>query len=64
MTGDLPGGTLEINSPLWVGRHGGKWCSYAHPGDQPGDQRRDDAGSLTFDTPRCPRRCTWWAIPT
>ncbi|WP_296762618.1 CocE/NonD family hydrolase [Sediminimonas sp.] len=49
-TGDLPGGALEIASPLWVGRHGGKWCSYAHPGDQPGDQRRDDAGSLTFET--------------
>jgi hypothetical protein len=30
--------------------HGGKWCSYAHPGDQPGDQRRDDAGSMVFDT--------------
>ena len=30
--------------------HGGKWCSYAQPGDQPGDQRRDDAGSLVFET--------------
>lgn len=47
---DLPGGWCEIASPLWVGRHGGKWCSYAHPGDQPGDQRRDDAGSLIFET--------------
>jgi putative CocE/NonD family hydrolase len=45
-----PGGALDICSPLWVGRHGGKWCSYGHPGDQPGDQRRDDAGSLTFET--------------
>ncbi|CUH41019.1 Cocaine esterase [Jannaschia seosinensis] len=42
--------TLSISSPLWVGGHGGKWCSYAHPGDQPGDQRRDDAGSLVFQT--------------
>ncbi|EPX85697.1 CocE/NonD family hydrolase [Salipiger mucosus] len=41
---------LEIRSPLWVGQHAGKWCSYAHVGDQPGDQRREDAGSLTFDT--------------
>ncbi len=49
-TGDLPAGWCDIASPLWVGRHGGKWCSYAHPGDQPGDQRRDDAGSLTFET--------------
>ncbi|SEO41329.1 hypothetical protein SAMN04490248_1055 [Salinihabitans flavidus] len=51
---DLPDGQLAIASPLWVGRHGGKWCSYAHPGDQPGDQRRDDAGSLTFDTAPLP----------
>ena len=41
---------LTLRSPLWVGVHGGKWCSYAHPGDQPSDQRRDDAGSLTFQT--------------
>ncbi|ETX13438.1 peptidase S15 [Roseivivax halodurans JCM 10272] len=41
---------LSVCSPLWVGLQGGKWCSYAHPGDQPGDQRRDDAGSLTFET--------------
>ncbi|WP_366556497.1 CocE/NonD family hydrolase [Aquibaculum sediminis] len=40
----------EVRSPLWVGVQGGKWCSYAHPGDQPGDQRRDDAGSLIFET--------------
>lgn len=45
-----PDEALEITSPLWVGVHGGKWCSYAHPGDQPGDQRREDAGSLTFET--------------
>ncbi|WP_181711330.1 CocE/NonD family hydrolase [Roseovarius sp. TE539] len=49
-SGGLSGGRVELASPLWVGRHGGKWCSYAHPGDQPGDQRRDDAGSLTFET--------------
>ncbi len=40
-----------VTSPLWVGVEGGKWCSYAHRGDQPGDQRRDDAGSLVFETP-------------
>ncbi|MDF0599374.1 CocE/NonD family hydrolase [Psychromarinibacter sp. C21-152] len=45
-----PGADLSVSSPLWVGLHGGKWCSYAHPGDQPGDQRRDDAGSLVFET--------------
>ncbi|GHA18898.1 peptidase S15 [Devosia pacifica] len=44
------GPALDIRSPLWVGVNGGKWCSYAHPGDQPGDQRRDDAGSLVFET--------------
>ena len=47
---DLPGESMAIASPLWVGLGGGKWCSYANPGDQPVDQRRDDAGSLTFET--------------
>jgi len=46
----LPERSLTIRSPLWVGLGGGKWCSYANPGDQPVDQRRDDAGSLVFDT--------------
>ncbi|SLN41547.1 Cocaine esterase [Roseivivax jejudonensis] len=48
--GEGPDHPLRLTSPLWVGVHGGKWCSYAHPGDQPGDQRRDDAGSLVFET--------------
>lgn len=43
-------GTITHTSPAWVGLMAGKWCSYANPGDQPVDQRRDDAGSLTFDT--------------
>ena len=47
-TGDGPG--CNIASPYWVGLGGGKWCSYANPGDQPVDQRRDDAGSLVFET--------------
>ncbi|TPW26146.1 CocE/NonD family hydrolase [Pararhizobium mangrovi] len=41
---------MTINSPLSVGLAGGKWCSYAMPGDQPVDQRADDAGSLVFET--------------
>lgn len=41
---------LSVHSPLGVGLAGGKWCSYARPGDQPVDQRRDDAGSLVFET--------------
>jgi len=49
-TPDGPEATRSIHSPLWVGVQGGKWCSYAHVGDQPGDQRRDDAGSLVFET--------------
>ncbi|PQO23483.1 peptidase S15 [Rhodobacteraceae bacterium WD3A24] len=47
---DLPDAALTIASPLWVGLGGGKWCSYANPGDLPVDQRRDDAGSLVFET--------------
>ncbi len=43
-------GKLKIRSPMGVGIAGGKWCSYAKPDDQPVDQRRDDAGSLVFET--------------
>ena len=46
----LPGDAVSVSSPLWVGLAGGKWCSYAAPGDQPVDQRADDAGSLVFET--------------
>lgn len=41
---------VVIDSPLWVGRQAGKWCSYGDGPDLPGDQRHDDAGSVTFDT--------------
>ncbi|HEX4767548.1 MAG TPA: CocE/NonD family hydrolase, partial [Lichenihabitans sp.] len=33
---------LPVSSPLRVGLLGGKWCSYAVPGDLPGDQRTED----------------------
>ncbi|MGD8419852.1 MAG: CocE/NonD family hydrolase, partial [Gammaproteobacteria bacterium] len=48
---DAPPGALVHRSPLRVGMQGaGKWCGYAQPGDQPGDQRTDDALSLCFET--------------
>ncbi|MEX1004747.1 MAG: CocE/NonD family hydrolase [Acidimicrobiia bacterium] len=47
---DHDGSVVRLRSPLWVGRHAGKWCSYADGPDQPGDQRTDDSGSLTFDS--------------
>ena len=47
---ERPVGTLTHGSPLWVGMASGKWCSYATPGDHPLDQRREDAGSLCFET--------------
>lgn len=43
-------GELTIDSPLWVGRYAGKWCSYVAGPDLPGDQRHDDAGSVVFET--------------
>jgi len=48
--GELPAGVLEHSSPLDVGMASGKWCGYSKPGDAPLDKRRDDAGSLTFET--------------
>lgn len=47
---DAPETMVTLASPLAAGMHAGKWCSYAQPGDQPSDQRFDDACSLTFDT--------------
>jgi uncharacterized protein len=41
---------FTISSPLTVGLHGGKWCSYGAAGDQPGDQAVEDIGSLVFET--------------
>ncbi|MEQ8293390.1 MAG: CocE/NonD family hydrolase [Roseovarius sp.] len=43
-------GEFAHHSPLWVGMGSGKWCAYASPGDAPIDQRREDAGSLCFET--------------
>jgi len=47
----LPAGVLDHSSPLDVGMASGKWCGYSKPGDAPLDKRRDDAASLTFETP-------------
>lgn len=44
------GAILEHTSPANVGMASGKWCGYSKPGDAPLDQRRDDAGSLCFET--------------
>ncbi|WP_324752013.1 CocE/NonD family hydrolase [Roseovarius sp. Pro17] len=43
-------GVAEVSTPATVGLQAGKWCSYANPGDQPGDQGTDDAASVTFET--------------
>ncbi|RTR02490.1 CocE/NonD family hydrolase [Halomonas nitroreducens] len=45
------GDALSIRSPLNVGLFAGKWCSYAESTDLPTDQRLEDGGSLSFDTP-------------
>ncbi|MGF1553401.1 MAG: CocE/NonD family hydrolase [Paracoccaceae bacterium] len=41
---------LAVAPAAWAGSGGGKWCSYAVPGDQPVDQRADDALALVFET--------------
>jgi putative CocE/NonD family hydrolase len=50
--GGGPQGVLDHSTPLDVGMASGKWCGYSRPGDAPLDKRRDDAGSLTFETER------------
>ncbi len=45
----LATGARSIRSPLTVGIDAGAWCGYGLPGDAAGDQRRDDARSLTWD---------------
>jgi len=47
---DGPHGVCAHSTPLDVGMASGKWCGYSKPGDAPLDKRRDDAGSLTFET--------------
>jgi predicted acyl esterase len=46
-----PAGPVELQhrSALTVGLDAGAWCGYGNDGDTPVDQRREDAGSLTFD---------------
>jgi putative CocE/NonD family hydrolase len=47
-----PGGPVGLRhrSELTVGLDAGAWCGYGNDGDTPVDQRREDAGSLTFDS--------------
>ena len=42
---------LTVQSPLSCGLFAGKWCSYAAGPDLAHDQREEDGGALTFDTP-------------
>jgi predicted acyl esterase len=42
---------LALRSPLNVGQAGGEWMGAGCPGENPTDQRVDDALSLVFDTP-------------
>jgi putative CocE/NonD family hydrolase len=48
-----PGPSTELRhrSPQTVGLDAGAWCAYGNPADLPGDQRADDARSLSFDSP-------------
>lgn len=50
--GPVPEGTASrsIRSPLTVGLHAGKWCSYVSMPDNPGDQREEDGGALVYES--------------
>ena len=43
-------GTVTHSSAQTVGLDAGAWCAYGNAGDLPGDQRAEDARSLTFDS--------------
>jgi putative CocE/NonD family hydrolase len=49
-------GALSHRSPQTVGLDAGAWCAYGNPADLPGDQRRDDALSLSLDSSPLPER--------
>jgi hypothetical protein len=48
---EAPEQALTISSPQTVGVDGGEYCIIWLGPEFPGDQKRDDAGSLTFDSP-------------
>jgi putative CocE/NonD family hydrolase len=39
-----------VCTPQTVGKHGGQWCPFGRGEDQAGDQQKDDALSVTFDS--------------
>jgi hypothetical protein len=47
---------LLLCSPESTGAHAGVWCSHGLAPDEPGDQRKEDAKSLVFDTEPLPAR--------
>jgi uncharacterized protein len=62
-----PGSPLTHVSPQTVGLAGGEWCPYGCGGvgpEFPGDQRQDDAGSLTFDSSVIGERLEILGAPT
>jgi len=58
-----PEARLEWRSPETVGLAAGEWCSFGLEGDLPGDQRADDAGSLTFDSEPLAERLEVFGAP-
>jgi hypothetical protein len=50
-TANIPSEQVTVRSPLTVGLFAGKWCSYTAAPDLPHDQRQEDGGALTFDSP-------------
>src|SRR5205814_611510 len=41
---------LEIHSPPATGMASGDWCAFGRGSEMPIDQRRDDGGSMLFDS--------------
>jgi predicted acyl esterase len=61
--GTASSGALRHSSPQTVGLAAGAWCAYGNPADLPGDQRADDALSLSLDSAPLERRIELFGQP-
>jgi putative CocE/NonD family hydrolase len=59
-----PAHEIYLKSPLDTGTAAGEWFTLKPDAELPGDQRMDDAGSLTFQTPPLAEQKTYLGRPS